>query len=77
MNILYYFHRYVEKLQVPSKQLVSKLYKSLHILSHSNLYCSEWHEIVVCVLALRIRRLYSEETNLISFLLEADSTPGS
>jgi len=41
MNIVHNLHRYVEKLQAPYKQLVYKLYKSPHMLFHSNPYCSE------------------------------------
>jgi hypothetical protein len=41
MNIVHNLRRYVEKLQVPFKQLLSKLYKSPHMLLHSKPYCSE------------------------------------
>ena len=41
MDIVHNLHRYVEKLQVPCKQLVSNLYKSPHLLFHSKPYCTE------------------------------------
>jgi len=48
MNIVHNLHRYVEKLQDPPMQLISKLHKSTQILFYSNTYCSEgnWLEYV-------------------------------
>ena len=48
MNIVHNLHRYVEKLQVPSEQLFSELYKTSNIVFHSKFYISvgTWIEYI-------------------------------